>query len=104
MATRRQYTESERRKIIEDCDEVEAEHEQTMRTKSKQLRQFKLRREREWLHKRKAAQYARVKTNYDMKKELKGWFDFLDKDSSGEITVDELEDPLISMGLAKVGE
>ena len=39
--------------------------------------------------------------NATRSQELKGWFDFLDKDGSGEITVEELEDPLISMGLAK---
>jgi hypothetical protein len=95
-------TEEERKTIIDDCDQVEASYVNTMRTKTKHLKQFKLRREREWLKKRKAAQYRRVKDNFDMKNELRGWFNFLDKDGSGEITVDELEDPLISMGLAKV--
>ena len=55
----------------------------------------------DWLKVHKATQYQRVKDNAEMKKELKSWFDFLDKDGSGEITVEELEDPLISMGLAK---
>ncbi len=32
---------------------------------------------------------------------LKKWFEFLDADGSGEIGVEELQDPLVSVGLAK---
>ena len=35
------------------------------------------------------------------KRNLKSWFDSLDRDGSGEIDVDELLDPLLSTGLAK---
>ena len=37
---------------------------------------------------------------YLQKQKLKTWFDFIDADGSGEIDVDELEDPLTSLGLA----
>ena len=40
------------------------------------------------------------KYNAEMKKELKSWFDFLDKDGSGEITVEELEDAATADGAA----
>lgn len=35
------------------------------------------------------------------KKELKRWFDFIDADGSGEINVEELQDPLLSTGIAR---
>jgi centrin-1 len=31
---------------------------------------------------------------------MRNWFEFLDADGSGEIGVDELQDPLVSVGLA----
>lgn len=31
---------------------------------------------------------------------LQRWFDLLDSDGSGEVSVNELEDPLLSVGLA----
>ena len=35
------------------------------------------------------------------RRELKKWFMSLDKDGSGEITIDELEGPLLATGLAR---
>ena len=36
----------------------------------------------------------------EQKRELKRWFNFLDADGSGEINIEELEDPLLSTGTA----
>jgi hypothetical protein len=57
------------------------------------------RQERIWLRARKHRIWATRQGDYDMRKDLKQWFDYLDADGSGEISVDELEDPLVSMGL-----
>jgi len=38
------------------------------------------------------------------KKSLRRWFSALDADGSGEVTIDELEDPLISTGILKTKE
>lgn len=37
----------------------------------------------------------------EQKRELKRWFNFLDADGSGEINIEELEDPLLSTGIAR---
>ena len=35
---------------------------------------------------------------------MKTWFEFLDADGSGEVGLEELEDPLVSVGLARSRE
>lgn len=45
-------------------------------------------------------QFMNLQQLYMQKLQLKTWFDFIDADGSGEIDVDELEDPLTSLGLA----
>lgn len=45
-------------------------------------------------------QFIKLQSLYMQKLKLKTWFDFIDADGSGEIDVDELEDPLTSLGLA----
>jgi hypothetical protein len=52
-----------------------------------------------WLEKRGVGSIQRRRLQHD--KYMKAWFDFLDADKSGDIGVDELEEPLISLGLAQ---
>ncbi len=35
---------------------------------------------------------------------MKKWFDLLDSDGSGELSVEEFQDPLLSMGLVESSE
>ena len=87
--------------MLREYEETEEKDAERRRSRRKQARNRRSEQTSDWLKVRKATQYQRVKDNAEMKKELKSWFDFLDKDGSGEITVEELEDPLSSMGLAK---
>ena len=51
-----------------------------------------------WLNRRGVGEDKQRRTNHEQY--MKAWFSFLDEDESGDIGVDELEDPLISLGLA----
>lgn len=57
-------------------------------------------RELNWLRQHAPAVFAPRFKEYLQRRDLKAWFRFMDADGSGEISVDELEDPLTSMGLA----
>jgi hypothetical protein len=46
----------------------------------------------------------RADDEISMRRQLRSWFDFLDKDGSGEIDIHELEDPLTCMGCGAPGE
>ncbi|RLN73708.1 hypothetical protein BBJ28_00011035 [Nothophytophthora sp. Chile5] len=50
-----------------------------------------------WLAKR--AKQRRFQFSGDQKRMLRQWFDALDSDGSGKISVEELEDPMLSIGI-----
>ena len=89
----------ERAALINDfVAEQKSEHERRKEHPARLL-DAQQRLERIWLRGRKHRIWATRQGDYDMRKDLKQWFDYLDADGSGEISVDELEDPLVSMGL-----
>jgi hypothetical protein len=53
-----------------------------------------------WLSRRHPCTHEQLRVKELQRKTVRQWFDFIDADGSGEIDLDELEDPLISMGLA----
>ena len=71
--------------------------EQVLET-TKRINNIKMLENVKWLEKRGVGSMLRRRLQYD--KYMKDWFDFLDADESGDIGVDELEEPLISLGLA----
>jgi len=77
-------------------------HRQTARTLSAQNNIVHQWDEVGWLHSR-----GKGKSRHENSKrlsQLRQWFDFLDRDGSGEVEPDELLDPLISLGLAETRE
>eukprot|EP01029_Cantina_marsupialis_P025561 TRINITY_DN6773_c0_g2_i1.p1 TRINITY_DN6773_c0_g2~~TRINITY_DN6773_c0_g2_i1.p1 ORF type:complete len:521 (+),score=114.11 TRINITY_DN6773_c0_g2_i1:124-1563(+) len=54
-----------------------------------------------WLKKHNPRQYRKETKKLEQLNDIRKWFNFIDADGSGEISVDELLDPLISMGLAR---
>lgn len=54
-----------------------------------------------WLKKRKMQRYHRRLNQYDYIQTLKDWFKSLDADASGEISLEELVVPLLSIGAAE---
>ena len=83
----------ERPPLPEDEEEFKLdEREETLRTDELEQQS------REWMARRDlkpAFAFTRAQ-----RQELKKWFDFLDADHSGEIDLEELEDPLLSTGIA----
>ncbi len=53
----------------------------------------------QWL--KSKSQFPSNRWTIEQRRALKGWFEQIDRDNSGEIDVDELADPLMSSGLAK---
>lgn len=56
--------------------------------------------QRRWLRSTAPEMYEKSVAEFEKLRELKAWFDTLDRDGSGEIDIDELEDPLTSLGIA----
>ena len=54
-----------------------------------------------WLQKRNHSAYAAARAHRERMALIRMWFDFLDADGSGEISVDELEEPMLAMGFVK---
>ncbi|KAF0699755.1 Aste57867_9682 [Aphanomyces stellatus] len=57
-----------------------------------------------WLHHRWLTKHGRPSGMKEQREKMvlmRRWFEFLDTDGSGEIGLNELEDPLVSVGLAK---
>lgn len=75
----------------------DAEASRELRIKQHELQMAQ---ELDWLRKRNPAEYARRVDINSKRKELRQWFNTMDVDGSGDITADELEEPLVSMGFA----
>ncbi|TYZ59245.1 hypothetical protein PybrP1_007886 [[Pythium] brassicae (nom. inval.)] len=72
--------------------------QQTGLAKHQQLRDDMRRHEQNvWLGKR--AKQRRFEFSADQKRMLRQWFNALDADGSGKISVEELEDPMLSIGI-----
>ena len=78
------------------------------RLRRKRLNEMVRRQQLEDLEVQKDAWMTRhgLKTGFEFtreqKRELKRWFNFLDADGSGEINIEELEDPLLSTGVLRL--
>lgn len=93
-------SEDEAEKLIKDWglgSERDAEAVRELRVKQHELQMAQ---ELEWLRKRNPSEYARRVDINAKRKELRQWFNTMDVDGSGDITADELEEPLVSMGFA----
>jgi len=80
------------------------------RIRKKRLNEMVRRQQLEDLEMQKDSWMARrgMKTGFEFtreqKRELKRWFNFLDADGSGEINIEELEDPLLSTGTSHANQ
>ena len=83
--------------FLRDC----ASRHATRREHAHRCSESKRKQERDWLRRHKYGRYLEAQNAHEMKKDLRKWFEALDADGSGAIDVDELEDPLIGMGLAQ---
>ena len=83
-------------------------HERKARGKKRQLRRVRSEQinadSRGWLARRNPERHSAIVAGLSKRQELFAWFNLLDDDDSGEISIAELEDPLIALGFASSQE
>lgn len=87
--------------IVSDSRHDAAEEKAAQMKHVKTTRQVQQLDELNWLKKRKMLRYRRRLNEYDYIQTLKDWFESLDADKSGEISLEELVVPLLSIGAAE---
>ena len=87
-------------RLLTDWDK----HERRTRGKKRQVRRVRSDQinadSRGWLARRNPERHSEIVQGMSKRQELFAWFNLLDDDDSGEISIAELEDPLIALGFA----
>ena len=87
--------------LLKLLEEREASEEQDRKHRRRVLLHHLANERMKWLQKTHKTRYQQYRERHEWIMKLKEWFSLLDADGSGEIDAEELEDPMITLGVAQ---